>query len=261
MCARAKLILNYLPLPDLPTNLKSLNLATWFLKVAVAFLRSAALFSSLPAVNMTLVPSRTSLRESTLNGTGSVLLQRQCDGRIVQTKFGLLVRTSSPGYSARTSENVLSPRKGLVGSTGWWLPFSVGVGAVGGEAITIGIGGLLLEVGATSSLGRKRRKVKFLKAANSNACNQLPAEEFVFVCGKAQSLSTHSDHNASRKQTAHSNVHSVYLYTVYSAYTASARHAVVWQLCACCVLVRTQTYAVQILKWICCWLSTRSGVF
>ena len=52
------------------------------------------------------------------------------------------MRTSSPGYSAKTSENVLSPRKGLEGSTGWWLPFSVGVGAVGGEAITIGIGGL-----------------------------------------------------------------------------------------------------------------------
>ena len=27
----------------------------------------------------------------------------------MQTKFGLFVRTSSPGYSARTSENVLSP--------------------------------------------------------------------------------------------------------------------------------------------------------
>lgn len=131
-----------LPLPDLPTNLKSLKRATWFLKVAVAFLRSAALFSSLPAVNMTFVPSKTSLRESTLNGTGKVLLQRQWEGRIVQTKLGLLVRTSSPGYSAKTSENVLSPRKGLEGNTGWWLPFSVGVGAVGGEAITIGIGGL-----------------------------------------------------------------------------------------------------------------------
>lgn len=141
--------------------------------MAVAFLRSAALFSSLPAVNMTLVPSKTSLRESTLNGTGNVLLQRQCDGRIVQTKLGLLVRTSSPGYSARTSENVLSPRKGLEGSTGWWLPFSVGVGAVGGEAITIGIGGLLLEVGATSSLEKNIKRRTKRRAANSNSCNQL----------------------------------------------------------------------------------------
>lgn len=129
-----------LPLPDLPTNLRSLNLATWFLKVAVLFLSSAAQFSSLPAVRITLVPSITSLRDSTLNGTGRVLLHRQWDGRMVQTKFGLLVRTSSPGYSASTSEKVLSPLKAFAGSTGWWFPFSVGVGAVGGEAITIGIG-------------------------------------------------------------------------------------------------------------------------
>lgn len=58
---------------------------------------------------------------------------------MVQTKFGLFVRTSSPGYSANTSENVLSPRKAFVGRPGWWFPFSVGVGTVGGEAITIGI--------------------------------------------------------------------------------------------------------------------------
>ena len=156
-----------LPLPDLPTNLRSLKRATWFLKVAVAFLRSAALFSSLPAVSMTFVPSKTSLRESTLNGTGKVLLQRQWEGRIVQTKLGLLVRTNSPGYSAKTSENVLSPRKGLEGSTGWWLPFSVGVGAVGGEAITIGIGSLFNEGRRGEKKGTHRR------AANTNRCNQL----------------------------------------------------------------------------------------
>lgn len=164
-----------LPRPDLPTNLRSLNLATWFLKVAVAFLRSAALFSSLPAVSMTLVPSKTSLRDSTLNGTGSVLLQRQCDGRIVHTKLGLLVRTNSPGYSASTSENVLSPRKGLVGRTGWWLPFSVGVGAVGGEAITIGIGGLLLEVRATSSLEEKEKK---RRVANNKVAINFSVDRF-----------------------------------------------------------------------------------
>lgn len=129
----------YSPLPDLPTNLRSLNLATWFLKVAVLFLSSAAEFSSFPAVRTTLVPSTTSLRDRTLKGTGRVLLHRQCDGKMVQTKLGLLVLTSSPGYSASTSEKVLSPLKALLGSTGWWLPFSVGVGAVGGEAITIGI--------------------------------------------------------------------------------------------------------------------------
>ena len=32
---------------------------------------------------------------------------------MVQTKLGELVRTSSPGCSASTSENVLSPRNGL----------------------------------------------------------------------------------------------------------------------------------------------------
>ena len=112
------------PLPDLPTNLRSLNLATWFLKVAVALRRSAAQFSSFPAVRMTLVPSGRSLSEMTLKGTGSVLLQRQCEGRMVQTKFGLFVRTNSPGYSARTSENVLSPRKRLTGE------FSVGEEAI-----------------------------------------------------------------------------------------------------------------------------------
>lgn len=34
---------------------------------------------------------------------------------MVQTKFGLFVLTSSPGYSARTSENVLSPLKRFAG--------------------------------------------------------------------------------------------------------------------------------------------------
>jgi hypothetical protein len=77
--------------------------------VATAFLNSAAEFSSFPAVRMTLVPSEMSLSAKTLKGTGSVLLQRQCDGNMVQTKFGLSVVTNSPGYSARSSENVLSP--------------------------------------------------------------------------------------------------------------------------------------------------------
>ena len=112
------------PLPDLPTNLRSLNLATWFLKVAVALRRSAAQFSSFPAVKMTFVASGRSLSEMTLKGTGRVLLQRQCEGRMVQTKFGLFVRTNSPGYSDSTSENVRSPRKRLTGE------FSVGEEAI-----------------------------------------------------------------------------------------------------------------------------------
>ena len=61
----------------------------------------------------------------------------------MQTKLGLFVRTSSPGYSASTSEKVLSPLNVLpdcAGNPGMWLPLSVGVGAAGGEDITVGIG-------------------------------------------------------------------------------------------------------------------------
>lgn len=65
------------PLPLLPTNLKSLNLATWFFIKVVEFLSSAQQFSSLPARTVTRVPSTTSPRATTLNATGSVLLDRQ----------------------------------------------------------------------------------------------------------------------------------------------------------------------------------------
>lgn len=120
------------PRPDLPTNLKSLKRATWFLNKALLLRRSAALFSSFPALRSTLVPSGTSLSDNTLKGTGRVLLQRQWEGRIVQTKFGLLVRTSSPGYSAKTSENVRSPLNVL---PTWPFCCEVGV-SLGEEAIT-----------------------------------------------------------------------------------------------------------------------------
>jgi hypothetical protein len=39
----------------------------------------------------------------TLKATGSVLLQRQCEGSTEQRKLGLSVRTSSPAWSASTS--------------------------------------------------------------------------------------------------------------------------------------------------------------
>lgn len=70
----------HLPLPLLPTNLKSLNLATWFFINVVEFLSSAQQFSSLPARTVTNVPSTTSPRATTLNATGSVLLDLQCVG-------------------------------------------------------------------------------------------------------------------------------------------------------------------------------------
>jgi hypothetical protein len=130
-----------LPLPERPTNLRSLKRATWFLNVAVALRSSAALFSSFPAVRITLTPSLTSLRDSTLNGDGRVLLHRQCAGSIEHTKLGELVRTSSPGCSARTSENVLSTRKGsepCAAAVEVAAPFSLG-----GDAIFV-LPGLLL---------------------------------------------------------------------------------------------------------------------
>jgi hypothetical protein len=68
---------NNFPLPERPTNLRSLNLAVWFFIMAEAFLNSADEFSSLPAVKMTFVPSGISLREITLKGTGRVLLHLQ----------------------------------------------------------------------------------------------------------------------------------------------------------------------------------------
>ena len=53
---------------------------------------------------------------------------------MVHTKFGELVRTSSPGCSARTSEKVLSPRKGLEtgaeADEGVAAPFSLGGDAI-----------------------------------------------------------------------------------------------------------------------------------
>ena len=55
---------------------------------------------------------------------------------MVQTKLGELVRTNSPGCSANTSENVLSPRKDLepwAAAVGVAAPFSLG-----GDAIVCG---------------------------------------------------------------------------------------------------------------------------
>lgn len=60
--------MNALPRPDRPTNRKSLNLATWFFMIAVAFRNSPQKFSSLPALIMTWVPSLTSPNATTLNG-------------------------------------------------------------------------------------------------------------------------------------------------------------------------------------------------
>lgn len=86
----------HLPRPDRPTNLRSLNFATWFFIIAVAFLSSPQKFSSFPARTVTIVPSMTSPSAITLKAIGSVLLERQWFGRTVQMRLGLPVRTSSP---------------------------------------------------------------------------------------------------------------------------------------------------------------------
>lgn len=92
---------NDLPRPDLPTKRRSLNLATWFFMYATEFRSSAQKFSSLPAAMVTLVPSLTSPRATTLKATGRVLLDRQWAGKTEHTKFGLPVPTNSPGWSPR----------------------------------------------------------------------------------------------------------------------------------------------------------------
>lgn len=104
----------YWPLPLLPTKRKSLNLATWFFISAVQFRSSAQKFSSFPARMVTAVPSGTSPKATTLNATGSVLLDRQWVGSMVHTRNGLPVRTSSPGCSDRKSPNDRSARMSAV---------------------------------------------------------------------------------------------------------------------------------------------------
>ena len=85
-----------LPLPDLPTNLRSLNLATWPFMAAVLFLSSPQKLSSLPTLTLTVVPSLTSFRATTRNDVGRDLLDRQCPGIGVQRMFGESVFMSSP---------------------------------------------------------------------------------------------------------------------------------------------------------------------
>lgn len=84
-----------LPLPLRPTNLKSLNLATWFFITAVQFRSSEHQFSSLPAFIVTIVPSPTSANVTTLNATGSVLFDLQWFGSEEHKIYGLPVRTET----------------------------------------------------------------------------------------------------------------------------------------------------------------------
>lgn len=112
MCCRVyhSLHLKHSPRPLRPTNLRSLNFATWFFITAEQLRSSAQQFSSLPARTVTSVPSPTSPNATTLKATGNVLFDLQCGGNTVHTKWGLPVRTSSPGCSERKSPSVRSAR-------------------------------------------------------------------------------------------------------------------------------------------------------
>lgn len=94
---------NDFPRPERPTNLRSLNLATWFFITAVQFLSSAQKFSSFPALMVTIVPSWMSSRATTLKAHGRLLLDLQWVGRVEQRTEGEPVVTSSPWYSWRSS--------------------------------------------------------------------------------------------------------------------------------------------------------------
>lgn len=98
------------PRPLRPTNLKSLNFATWFFMTVVQFLSSPQKFSSFPHIKWQGVPSCTSPNATTLNATGKVLFDRQWVGRVEQTMWGDPVRVSSPGCSAISESIVLSAK-------------------------------------------------------------------------------------------------------------------------------------------------------
>src|SRR6218665_2092257 len=89
------------PLPLLPTNRKSLNIATWFSMNAMLFLSSAHRLSLLPADSVTFVPSLTSPNATTMKAAGRDLFDLQCSGSNVQTTFGHPVRTRFPEWSLR----------------------------------------------------------------------------------------------------------------------------------------------------------------
>lgn len=83
-----------LPRPLRPTKRRSLNLATWFFITAVQLRSSPHQLSSFPARIVTIVPSPTSVRATTLNATGNVLLERQWFGNAEHKIYGLPVRTA-----------------------------------------------------------------------------------------------------------------------------------------------------------------------
>lgn len=84
---------DHLPRPLLPTKRRSLNLATWFFMTAVQFRSSPHQLSSFPARIVTMVPSPTSVKATTLKATGRVLLERQWFGSAEHRIYGLPVRT------------------------------------------------------------------------------------------------------------------------------------------------------------------------
>merc|ERR1711892_115449 len=96
-------MVNDFPRPLLPTNLKSLNLASWFFMTAVQFLISPLLLSSFPHFTLTRVPSGTSWKVKTLKAVGRALLLRQWLGRGEHRMHGDPVWMRSPFSPSRDS--------------------------------------------------------------------------------------------------------------------------------------------------------------
>lgn len=94
---------NDFPRPLRPTNLRSLNLATWFFITAVQLRSSPHQFSSFPALIVTIVPSGMSSKATTLKAHGRLLFDRQWFGSAEQRIDGEPVVTSSPWYSCSSS--------------------------------------------------------------------------------------------------------------------------------------------------------------
>lgn len=90
-----------LPRPLRPTKRRSLNLATWFFMTAVQLRSSPHQLSSFPARIVTMVPSPTSVKATTLNATGRVLLERQWFGSAEHKMYGLPVRTVKKNWEKK----------------------------------------------------------------------------------------------------------------------------------------------------------------
>lgn len=119
-----KFILNLsLPRPLRPTKRRSLNFATWFFMTAVQLRSSPHQLSSFPARIVTMVPSPTSVKATTLNATGRVLLERQWFGSAEHKMYGLPVRTVKQNFKINYyshAKKITTSKESLVEKWKWW---------------------------------------------------------------------------------------------------------------------------------------------